>query len=110
MRIPTDIDEFSWKDERSSVAKRQILAKGKNSLLVLKHYPALSLKQRIISVTGAGDSFAGSLLTDLIGKEVLPPTPLDEAIERAQYAAVLSLISPEAVSPELRFGHRNMFV
>lgn len=92
--------------------KHQVLAKGKNSLLLLKHYPAISLeKKKVVNVTGAGDSFVGSLLTDLAGDKILSPAKLDETVERAQCAAILSLLSAEAVSPKLRHGlHKSIIV
>ncbi|GJJ13915.1 hypothetical protein Clacol_008172 [Clathrus columnatus] len=100
-----------WMNERTSFEKRQVLARGKDSVLVLKHYSAVAFKQEIVNVTGAGDSFVGSLLTDLMWDELLCPTRLDEIIDKAQCAAVLSLTSAEAVSPRLQYNSRkNLFL
>jgi pseudouridylate synthase / pseudouridine kinase len=90
-----------WSLERTRLEQRQLVAKGKNSILVLKHYPAIPIKrEQIVNVTGAGDSFVGSLLTS-IGKDDSLNTPqnLDEVVAHAQNAALLSLFSTDAVSP-----------
>jgi len=102
MRVTDEGSITAWSKERTRAQKRQIVAKGKESTLVLKHYPALALRQNIVNVTGAGDSLVGSLLADISQRNTpLSPEGLDEVVERAQRAAVLSLYSHEAVSPLL---------
>jgi len=95
----------SWGIERTRLEQHQIIAKGKNSLLVLKHYPAIPIEGAdVVNVTGAGDSFAGALLAGIsqgLGGGLGTPQALDRVVTRAQRAAVLSLSSPEAVSPLL---------
>ena len=92
-----------WSLERTRPEHRQLVTRGKNSILVLKHYPAKPIEpEEIVSVTGAGDSFVGSLLV-AIGKGYALNTPqsLDEVVDCAQNAAQLSLMSSDAVSPLL---------
>ncbi|KAF2670934.1 hypothetical protein BT63DRAFT_446231 [Microthyrium microscopicum] len=60
--------------------------------------PAELVKDKdIVSVNGVGDTFAGALLAAM----VTTGDPVEECVEFAQKAAVLSLKSEEAVSPEL---------
>lgn len=92
-----------WSLERTRPEHRQLVVKGRNSILVLKHYPCTPIKpEDIVNVTGAGDSFVGSLLV-AIGKDDALNTPrnLDEVVDRGQRAARLSLMSSDAVSPLL---------
>ena len=74
--------------------------------LVVKYFPPLKVdSQEVVSTTGAGDSLVGSLLADLTvgGPETLHHVgKLEIAMERAQRAAVMSLMSRKAVSPSLR--------
>jgi pseudouridine-5'-phosphate glycosidase/pseudouridine kinase len=96
---------LNWSNERSRPEQRLLIAKGENSTLVLKHYPALPLREQITNVTGAGDSFVGSLLAGLSGVDAMfNLEDLDRIVEEAQCAAVLSLSCSEAVSPLLRRG------
>ena len=96
----------SWALERTRLEQHQIIARGKDSLLVLKHYPAFPIEGAdIVNVTGAGDSFAGALLAALCqGGGLDTPQAMDKVVERAQRASVLALCSPEAVSPLLTEG------
>ncbi|KAF8530974.1 indigoidine synthase A-like protein [Gautieria morchelliformis] len=92
-----------WSHERTRPDQRQLVSKGKSSILVLKHYPAIPInREDIVNVTGAGDSFVGSLLTAIGQNSALnTPQSLDEAVECAQNAARLSLFSADAISPLL---------
>ena len=101
MRVVDETTLDHWSLERTRPDKHQLVAKGKNSVLVLKHYPAIPIKrEQIVNVTGAGDSFVGSLLTAIANGHALDtPQNLDEAVTRAQTAASLSLSSAHAVSP-----------
>lgn len=102
--LEDDIARSPWSAERSNPLKRYIVAKTGKELVVLKHYPAISLKkEEIVSVTGAGDSLVG-MLSACITKEpdlFLDPLKLDVAIQSAQEASVLSLHSVRAISPRL---------
>jgi pseudouridine-5'-phosphate glycosidase/pseudouridine kinase len=93
----------SWALERTRPDQHQVVAKGKNSLLVLKHYPAFPIKPtEVVNVTGAGDSFVGALLADISQGAVLDtPHAMDKLVGRAQRASVLSLYSADAISPSL---------
>lgn len=71
---------------------------------VFRHYPALAIGPNTIkSVTGAGDTFAGALLAQLARHptKYLTPAGMDDLVDRAQEAALLTLQSEEAVSSEL---------
>lgn len=101
MRITNEKAIKTWSKERTRPEKWQLVAKGRDSILLLKHYPARPLDRPIVNVTGAGDSLVGSLLADLTQCENLAPESLDNIVHRAQRAAILSLYSSEAVSPFL---------
>lgn len=90
-----------WSFEHTQPEQRQLVARGKSSILVLKHYPAIPIKhEKIVNVTGAGDSFVGSLLAAITKDNALnTPRSLDELIEHAQSTALLTLCSSDAVSP-----------
>ncbi|KAH9950400.1 indigoidine synthase A-like protein [Amylocystis lapponica] len=106
-RVTGDLAEASpWAQERSNVRARQAIAHGKpgTGTTVLKHFPALTLPQdKIVNVTGAGDSLVGSMIATLLQRPTTfeDPLALDRMITQAQRAAVLTLQSPYAVSPEL---------
>ncbi|OLL22624.1 Pseudouridine-metabolizing bifunctional protein [Neolecta irregularis DAH-3] len=82
-----------------SMTTSKILAHGKTSDLVIDYFPAVEQisQDSIVSVTGAGDSFAGSLLHDFSGREDSLFEDLEEMMERAQKAAVRALKSMDAV-------------
>ena len=95
-----------WMHERTNVHKRCVVAKGRGgaSVTVLKHYPALVVpSESIVNVTGAGDSFVGTVLATLVHDPAVfqHPESLDGLFSHAQKAAVLTLQSPLAVSPLL---------
>ena len=101
-----------WMHERTNVHQRCIVAKGRGgaSVTVLKHYPALIMPgEKIVNVTGAGDSFVGTVLATLVHNPTVfqHPDSLDELVALAQKAAVLTLQSPNAVSPLLSELHRT---
>lgn len=52
----------------------------------------------VVSVNGVGDTFAGTLVAGLAGRD---GRRVEEIVDIAQRAAVLSLKSKEAVSPGL---------
>lgn len=102
----------SWMQERTNVHKRCVIAKGREgaSVTILKHYPALIVPgENIVNVTGAGDSFVGTVLATLVHKPDVfqQPDSLDELVAQAQKAAVLTLQSPHAVSPLLSDLYRT---
>ncbi|KAH9837205.1 indigoidine synthase A-like protein [Rhodofomes roseus] len=92
-----------WMQERTNVHKRCVISKGRegSGVTVMKHYPALIVpSEKIINVTGAGDSFVGTMLATLVHKPSVfhHPDSLDELVAQAQKAAVLTLQSQHAVS------------
>ncbi|KZT02641.1 indigoidine synthase A-like protein [Laetiporus sulphureus 93-53] len=102
----TEHGATSWLQERSNVRGRYVVARNKagTGAIVLKHYPAAVLpKEKIVNVTGAGDTLVGSMLATLLQKPRAfgDPSSLDELIIHAQRAAVLTLQSQYAVSPAL---------
>ena len=85
-------------------SRRQIISKGRTSIYVLKHFPAIPLDDHdIVNVTGAGDSLVGSVLASLVGDPDTMQSPIlvTRMIDCAQKAAVLTLKSDLAVSPLL---------
>ena len=75
-----------------------------NEQLVLQWFPPHTLPKPVVNVTGAGDSLVGSLLGSLVnaqGGVFDSPESLRGAMTKAQNAAVLSLMSEFAVSPEV---------
>ncbi|CAG7847631.1 Pseudouridine-metabolizing bifunctional protein C1861.05 Includes: RecName: Full=Pseudouridine-5'-phosphate glycosidase {ECO:0000250/UniProtKB:P33025}; Short=PsiMP glycosidase {ECO:0000250/UniProtKB:P33025}; {ECO:0000250/UniProtKB:P33025}; Includes: RecName: Full=Pseudouridine kinase {ECO:0000250/UniProtKB:P30235}; {ECO:0000250/UniProtKB:P30235} [Serendipita indica DSM 11827] len=103
MRVPNTPAQ-PWGVQKTDIQKRQIVFKGRSTILVLKHFPAINLDpSRIVNVTGAGDSLVGSLLATLSKRPAVleDPSQLDEMIRIAQSAAVLTLESDHAVSPLL---------
>ncbi|KIM21541.1 hypothetical protein M408DRAFT_29500 [Serendipita vermifera MAFF 305830] len=104
MRVPNTPGNV-WAQEKSDPrSRRQIVAKGKRAIYVLKHFPAMSLgNSKVVNVTGAGDSLVGSIVATLVENPdaMQDPVAVDLMIERAQKAAVLTLQSDLAVSPLL---------
>lgn len=86
-------------EERTDVREGRVVARGPAGLRI-HHFPAREAKE-IVSVTGAGDSFAGSLLASLVQDDQALTQHLSRTIARAQEAAVLALASPFAVSEQL---------
>lgn len=70
--------------------------------LFVEHYPTEETKN-IVSVNGVGDTFLGVFLGRLSQDK-----PWGEAIKQAQRAAVLTLGSSEAVSPDIRTKIRKV--
>lgn len=93
-----------WMDSSTSLADNCVVAgsRDRTYATVLKYYPALK-PQSIANVTGAGDTFVGSVLATLAQNPDAfdSPAALDIAVQHAQEAAVLTLQSPLAVSPLL---------
>lgn len=58
----------------------------------------------VVSVNGVGDTFLGALIAGLAGREaaVVGKMRVEDFVDVAQRAAVLTLKSPEAVSEEIR--------
>ncbi|PCH33700.1 indigoidine synthase A-like protein [Wolfiporia cocos MD-104 SS10] len=95
-----------WMQERSNMHGRYVVARGRQDTgaTVLKHFSAYHMTaEKILNVTGAGDSLVGSMLASLLQNPSTFDSPvlLDDAIGRAQQAAVLTLQSRLAVSPNL---------
>jgi pseudouridylate synthase / pseudouridine kinase len=104
MRISErDTQTSPWAQRRSNPSQRCVVARGNSGeLLVLQHFPALHI-DKVVNVTGAGDSFVGALLANLVRnpRTFQDPKTLSDAISAAQRAAILSLQSEFAVSPLL---------
>ncbi|KAK9463742.1 Indigoidine synthase A like protein-domain-containing protein [Lipomyces oligophaga] len=96
---------------------------GPVALTVTYHAPETVSPADVVSVTGAGDSFAGVVLTELVrrskaassasssssssslsaGQSILADGPqLNQIVRRAQRAAVLTIQNRAAVSPAIR--------
>ena len=91
---------------QSDMSRRQLAHTTRTGdALIVKHFAPLDIEDsKIISTTGAGDSLVGSLLSNFANSEDniwLDPSQLEESMQRAQRAAILSLQSGSAVSPLL---------
>jgi pseudouridine-5'-phosphate glycosidase/pseudouridine kinase len=99
------VQTSGWAERHSDARNRCVIGRsgGGQELIVFKHFPAFTLAQgAVVNVTGAGDSFVGSLLASLLLNPVaLHPKSLSQTIHSAQRAAVLTLQSSRAVSPKL---------
>ena len=98
-----DAPRSGWANARSNPRQRYVVAHGScGEILVLQHFPSLPV-ELVANVTGAGDSFVGTLLATLANDPaaLYHPTRLEDTITTAQKAAVLTLQSHSAVSPEL---------
>lgn len=90
------------------VANNLLIWHGANgrSIVVSYHPPHTVSKSDIVSVTGAGDSFAGVLLSEFVDSKnenvLADVTEIKRIVERAQMASVMTLKSRFAVSPEIR--------
>lgn len=104
MHIPADKARSSgFANQVSNMAKRCIVAHGTNGdIVIVKHFPALKV-DTVVNVTGAGDSFVGTLIAGIAAgqKGIYDLDGLDSIVNTAQHAAVLTLKSHEAVSPLL---------
>lgn len=95
-----------WANQTSDIYARQLVAHNKagSSIVVFKHFPPVRVADdKIVNVTGAGDSLVGSLLATLsqAPDAFESPGTLDQAVAQAQLAAVYTLQSEHAVSPRL---------
>ncbi|KAI0669815.1 indigoidine synthase A-like protein [Trametes maxima] len=96
----------SWATQNSNIAARQIIARSPSgrSVVVLKHFSPIQVAEdKIVNVTGAGDSLVGSMLATLTRTPAAfeQPETLDQLVAQAQLAAVYTLQSEYAVSPRL---------
>ena len=66
--------------------------------VLYRHYPAHTLTQPLLSVTGAGDSLVAGMVAALLLQRYA--TCVATGLE----AARISLQSPDAIAPELRPG------
>ncbi|KAK9484824.1 Indigoidine synthase A like protein-domain-containing protein [Lipomyces starkeyi] len=87
----------------------KIAGQGENLCVLVRHHAAHKVTGDIVSVTGAGDSFAGVLLSELVAadkrgiKNILADVDaIAKTVERAQKAAVLTLMSRFAISPAIK--------
>jgi pseudouridine-5'-phosphate glycosidase/pseudouridine kinase len=100
---PEDAATSAWGRQKSSPLARYVVAQGNNKeIIVLQHFPSLSVGD-ITNVTGAGDSFAGAVLASISQnpRAFSDPENLEQTINVAQQAALLTLQSDLAVSPLL---------
>jgi len=100
MRIPRS-GQCLW--ETFSPRNRVVLqsSKDKEEVIVIQHFPPLPVQPSMINtVTGAGDSFVGSLCSSLALNPRLcaHPAQLTVAVNLAQKSAVAALLSIDAVS------------
>lgn len=104
MHIPADKARSSgFANQPSNMARRCVVAHGMNGdIVVVKHFPALKA-ETVENVTGAGDSFVGTLIAGIATdqKSIYDLDGLESIVNTAQQAAVLTLQSHEAVSPRL---------
>lgn len=104
MHIPPEKAALTgFASQRTKMVKRCIVAHGmKKDIVVVKHFPALKV-DTVENVTGAGDSFVGTLVAGIASdnKRVYDLEGLDSLVNTAQQAAALTLQSHEAVSPLL---------
>ena len=96
----------AWANQSSNIYARQIVAHNRtgSSIVVFKHFPPIPVAdEKIVNVTGAGDSLVGSMLATLsqAPDAFEKPETLDQLVARAQLAAVYTLQSEHAVSPRL---------
>ncbi|KAG6890364.1 hypothetical protein C0992_001954 [Termitomyces sp. T32_za158] len=103
MRLSGLTTKSPWAGMKSDITQRRIVAHGKsNEGVVVQHFPPRHI-EKVINVTGAGDSFVGALLADLAHQTDVfdDPDRLANVIDMAQNAAALTLQSNLAVSPLL---------
>ncbi|KAK1233041.1 hypothetical protein PQX77_003844 [Marasmius sp. AFHP31] len=93
--------ETEWGKQNTNVVERCIVSHGTNESVVLIHLPALPAQ--VVNVTGAGDSFVGALSARLVERPLSfnDMESLKETLNFAQQAAVLTLASELAVSPQV---------
>ncbi|KAI0335190.1 indigoidine synthase A-like protein [Cubamyces sp. BRFM 1775] len=96
----------AWATHSSNIFAREIVARSRSghSVVVFKHFPAIQVAEdKIVNVTGAGDSLVGSMLATLAQNPNAfeEPEALDRLVAQAQLAAVYTLQSEHAVSPRL---------
>lgn len=99
-------ESSGWANQASNIYNRQIVAHNKtgSSIVVFKHFPPIQVAdEKIVNVTGVGDSLVGSMLATLSQAPGTFETPetLERAVGQAQLAAVYTLQSEHAVSPRL---------
>lgn len=95
-----------WASQSSNIFARQIVARSRSgrSVVILKHFPPIQVaEEKIVNVTGAGDSLVGSMLATLSLNPAAFENPdfLTGLVAQAQLAAVYTLQSEQAVSPRL---------
>ncbi|CDO71636.1 hypothetical protein BN946_scf184911.g106 [Trametes cinnabarina] len=101
-----EASSFAWATHSSNIFARQVVARSPSgrSVVVLKHFPPIPVpEEKIVNVTGAGDSLVGSMLASLTEDPAAfeEPAALDRLVAQAQLAAVYTLQSEHAVSPRL---------
>jgi pseudouridine-5'-phosphate glycosidase/pseudouridine kinase len=104
MRAPNTPGNHWTMEKSDPKSHRQVIARGRTSVFVLKHFPAMPLdSSAVINVTGAGDSLVGSILASLASNSdaIQDVGTVTRMINRAQQAAALTLRSEMAVSPLL---------
>ncbi|KAG6862362.1 hypothetical protein C0995_011802 [Termitomyces sp. Mi166 len=104
MRVSGSVSTKSlWAGMNSEITQRRIIAHGSsNESAILQHFPPHPI-ERVVNVTGAGDSFVGALLANLVHQPHIFNDPVGSAnvVSMAQHAAILTLQSNLAVSPLL---------
>lgn len=103
MRVSAHNSASRWHREQSNVKARYIVSRtDSGETVVVSHFPALHV-DTLINVTGAGDSFVGTLLTCLAQQPSAfdSPETLMQVIDISQRSAVLTLGTHDAVSLRL---------
>ncbi|KAL4258794.1 Carbohydrate kinase PfkB domain-containing protein [Pleurotus pulmonarius] len=99
---PKAFARSSWAHSEQVPRNAVVAEVASGEAIVIAYFPAL-VATTLVNVTGAGDSFVGALLTSMMKHPSLfqEPKLLHDAIHLAQQAAILTLASPLAVSPEI---------
>ncbi|KIK70936.1 hypothetical protein GYMLUDRAFT_33025 [Collybiopsis luxurians FD-317 M1] len=103
MRISAQSQNSKWHTKQSNVKARYIISHGNlGETVVVYHFPALPL-DNVVSVTGAGDTLVGAIISCLAQRPYAfeNPESMRRVIDVAQRAALLTLNSHSAVSPRL---------
>ncbi|KXT00881.1 hypothetical protein AC578_977 [Pseudocercospora eumusae] len=88
-------------DERLSTSQEFILSRGASGVggVYMRLFPAVKEEVDVVSVNGVGDTFLGTLVAGLVKRG--RGARVEEMVDLAQRAAVLTLKSRESVSPGL---------
>jgi len=103
MQLPGEVAARSgWLADPVAVDRCVVSTNDHLAMIVVQHFPAIHVPD-VVNVTGAGDTFVGALLANLVKDPKLfqQPDRLAKCISLAQLATTLTLRSSHSVSPEL---------